>query len=104
MEAFFVRQDEDDDGRAVIGIGVGAHDGGVHLHQFVARGFIPDGDDHGRLPAHARGRPSPRFKDLVQKLFGDGVRLVSAHAAARFDILQNFSFHCPPFARVKARG
>ena len=77
--------------RAVVGILVRAHDGGVQLGNLFPIFGTGHGDEGGRLPAHGRGSVSSGLQHLIQQFFRHGVGLVGPDAPAGLQQIQHFS-------------
>ena len=88
-----VRQNEDDDGRAVVRIDVLAHDRRVELFDLPAVCFGHDRDDRRGLAAAAGRRVRSRLQNGVEQFFRNGVGLEGSNAPPRFDERQNFVGH-----------
>lgn len=85
-----VGEDDEDDGGAVEGVGVGAHDGGVEAGEAVAGGAVGDGDDDGGLEAFAGGGVGAGFGDEVDEVGGGEFGAVGADGAPGFEVLDGF--------------
>ena len=79
-----VSQHDNDAGRAVEGVAVGTHHGGVHTGKLIPGGLVPDGDHDGLLVVHGGGGVKSGLQHGVQQFVRHLLGAVLADAAAGF--------------------
>ena len=88
-----IGQHHQNGGRAVHGVAVPAHDGGVHAGERFPRGGVLHHHDLGALLAHGAGSIGAGTQNGFQFFVGDLLRFVGAAAAAAPDGLNGLIGH-----------
>lgn len=88
-----IGQHHQDGGSAVHGVGVLAHDSGVHAGELGAGGSVLHDHDLCALAAHGTGGVGAGFQHGIQFFVCDLLRLIGTAAAAVFDGFQGFVGH-----------
>ena len=88
-----IGQHHQNGGSAVHGVGVLAHDSGVHAGELGAGGSVLHHHDLCALAAHGAGGVGAGFQHGIQFFVCDLLRLIGTAAAAVFDGFQGFVGH-----------
>lgn len=85
-------EDEQDGGRAIVGVALHAHHPGVEPTYLIAQLFVLHCNDDWVLIAHAGGSPGACLKHGLEFFVGNLLGLEAAYAATLMDGLQYFVF------------
>ena len=98
-----VGENKNDYGRAVVRVGILAHDFRIQARYFFSVCGVFDGYDNGRLSASSRGRIRSRLQYGVEQFFRYCLLTERAHASSRFDGFNNTVFHKNYLRCIKKR-